>query len=98
MRYPQKITDELLIEINTNINNSLTKYGKQCGHLASNIGYFFTLRETKTYNREHHQGETQISLSIVFKKPVKNASAFSLTPTIKRISTLILGEVFILNT
>ena len=94
VKYEQIITDELLLEINTNINKALTKYSKITGHSAADIGYFFDLRRTKTYNRTHHQGESKISLYIVFKKPVKGASAYSLTPTIKTLSIIILNEIF----
>ena len=94
LKFEEKITPELLIEINTNINKALTKYSRITGHCAADIGYYFDLRRTKTYNKEYHQGECEISLYIVFKKPVKNASAYSLTPTIKTLSGIILNEIF----
>lgn len=97
LKYQEKITPELLLEINTNIATALTKYGKQTGHNPADIGYYFDLQRTKTYNREYYQGETEISLSIVFKKPVKNASAYSLTPTIKLITSILLGEIYIMK-
>ena len=40
VKYEQIITDELLLEINTNINKALTKYSKITGHSAADIGYF----------------------------------------------------------
>ena len=98
MKIQEKISDDLLLIFHTSINNQLTKYSNDTGHYAYDIGYCLELFCTKNYNREYHQGETEIGLTIIFKKPVDNASAFSLIPTITKISTLILGAVFILNT
>ena len=88
---------ELELEINTNINNALNNYGKKTGHNASNIGYSLTLIPTNKLDRQHNVVQMGVELTIIFKKPVPNASSYSLTPSISLITSIILGEIFILK-
>lgn len=88
---------ELECEINTNINNALKNYGKKTGHNASNIGYSLTFTPTNKLDRQHNVVQMRVELSIVFKKPVPNVNACCLTPSISLITSIILGEIFILK-
>lgn len=97
INYWSKINDELLLEINTNINNALTNYSKATSHNSELIGYHLELFPTKKFDRVHNAFLCDCKISIVFKKPVSNASAFSLYPTINLITSIILEEIFILN-
>jgi hypothetical protein len=88
--------DEFELMIHTNINNHLKKYSNLTGHNSAEIGYDFTLTPTKRFDRELQNLIADLRLNIVFKKPVKGANAYQLTPTIQLITSTILGEIFIL--
>lgn len=93
-RFFEPISDEILTEIHTNINKQLTIYGKKTGHNPANIGYYFELKPEKKLNQSTNTLVVSINVSFFFKKPVKNASCYSLQPTITLISLIILCEIF----
>lgn len=95
LKYDGKVDTGLLLEINTNILNQFKNYSDYTGHLSSDIGHQLSLVPTKKYNRKHQAYEYQLEATIVFKKPVKGASAYSLQPTITVLSSIIIEEVFI---
>jgi hypothetical protein len=93
-KFFEPISDEILTEIHTNINKQLTIYGKKTGHNPANIGYFLDLKQQKKLNQSTNTLVVSCSISIFFKKPVKNATVYSLQPTITLISLIILCEIF----
>lgn len=95
-KFFEPISDDLITEINTNINNSLSNYGDLTGHNAADIGYSITYSPKKKLNRSTNTGVVGVDISIFFKKPVPTASAYQLEPTITLISVLILEEIFYL--
>ena len=97
LNYVGKLNRDLELEIHTNILKTLKHYSECTGHSSADIGYSLTLKDTKRYNRTYHVDEAEISLTIIFKKPVDGVSAYSLQPTIDLISTNILGEIFIMR-
>lgn len=86
---------ELEMEIYTNILKAFKEYSEYTSHSSADIGHHTRLVPTKKYNRKHNTYEVDLSACIVFKKPVMNASAYSLQPTITVLSSVILEEVFI---
>lgn len=97
IQYFGKLTNDLMLEINTNINIALKKYSKLTTHNCALIGYDLELLPTKKFDCPRNGFFYQCKLVIIFKKPVPKASAFSLTPTIELITSTILDEIFITN-
>jgi hypothetical protein len=97
-RYFEGISDEILLEINTNINRKLTIYGNKTGHNAANIGWYLNLKPLKKLNISTNTLVFGADVSLFFKKPVKNATCYSLQPTITLISLIVLSEIFHLRT
>lgn len=97
INYFENLSEEIKLEINTDINNRLKDYQEITGHNSSEIGYSFELKQTKNLNRKYNTLETGAEISIVFNKPVIGACAKSLEPTIELISSIILSEIFILQ-
>jgi hypothetical protein len=97
LNYDGKLDAGLLLEINTNILKDFKMYSDYSGHSSEEIGHKINLTATKKYNKEHQAYEYLLDACIVFKKPVINASAYSLQPTITVISSCILEQVFIQN-
>lgn len=98
LKYFNTISEDLKLEITTNINNQLVKYQKTTGHNAADIGFSITYQPNKKLNSNTNTVVTGVDISIFFKKPVKNASAYSLQPTITLISLILLNEIFHLTT
>ncbi len=97
-RYFEAISDEILLEINTNITKQLTIYGNKTGHNAANIGWYLNLKPVKKLNRSTNTLVLDAEISLFFKKPVRNASIYSLQPTITLIALIVLSEIFHLAT
>jgi hypothetical protein len=95
LNYDGKLDHELEMEIYTNILYGFKEYSDITGHSSADIGHHLSLVPTKKYNRKHNAYEVDMSASIVFKKPVTGASAYSLQPTITVLSSVIIEEVFI---
>jgi hypothetical protein len=91
------LNEDLKVEINANINNALKNYGQKTGHNASYIGYNLTFLPTNKIDSKYNTQVIGIELVIVFKKPVKNVSIYALQPSIRLITSIILGEIFILK-
>ncbi len=97
LNYDSIIDEEMLILIKTNVNNALYRYGQITSHKSSNIGFDYDLKLSNKIDRKFNSHLADIKLFIVFKKPVMGASAYSLQPTIRLITTSILNEIFILK-
>lgn len=97
LAYAGQLTPDLELEFHTLINNSLKEYGELTSHDPSTIGYNVELTQSKRYSRKHNSYETAINLSIVFQKPVPQATCFQLEPTIQLITSTIIEEIFILG-
>lgn len=97
LNYFGQLTEDLRIEIHTNILKALKSYGEITTHDPSEIGYALTLNQLKKLNRIYNCFESEISLTIIYKKPVLGASAYSLQPTTELLSATILAEIFITN-
>jgi hypothetical protein len=97
VNYFEKLDAEIEMEINIGINNRLREYSELTGHNSEDIGYSLKFNQSTTLNRKYNTLETSVELSIVFKKPVVEATTHSLTPTIELITSIILSEIFILQ-
>ncbi|MCG2611499.1 hypothetical protein LZZ90_08260 [Flavobacterium sp. SM15] len=95
INYFDQLDKEIELEINININNQLKDYTELTGHDSSEIEYSLNLKPTKILNRQYNTLEAGVEMSIVFKKPVQNASTYQLQPTIELISSMVLAEIFI---
>lgn len=97
LNYFDSIDKEIELEININISNQLRDYAEITGHNSADIGYSYTLTPTKKLNRKYNTLEAGVEISLLFKKPVLEASAYQLQPTIELISSIILAEIFIMQ-
>lgn len=97
LNYEGKYTKELELEINTNIYNALIKYGELTTHLASDIHYSLNIKQFKKFSQKHGTYFASVDISLFYKKPVKRATAHSLQPTTELITSIILGEIFIIG-
>ena len=93
--YCGQLSKEVLIDFNTCVNKALKNYSQLTGHCASKIGYSFSLVPTKKYHHPSNTFVTSISMSIIFQKPILNASSYELLPTIILLTKTILENIFI---
>lgn len=97
LNYEGTLNQDMLLDIRTNIAKALTKYGKITKHKASDIIYTLNFKKAKRFNHEHGAYYAYLSMSIFYKKPVKKAAAYQLQPTTELITSIILGEIFIVG-
>jgi hypothetical protein len=95
-RYFAPISDDILLQIHTNINKKLRIYGKKSGHNPEkNIGNL-NFNPIKKINTATNTPMIGVDIAIFFKTS-KDASGYALQPTITVISHLIISEIFILS-
>jgi hypothetical protein len=97
LNYEGKLTEEMKVEINTNILNALIKYGELTNHKPIDMGYTINLNQTKKHNKDYNSFVAELDISFYYKKPIKKATAYSLQPTTELITSIILGEIFVLG-
>jgi hypothetical protein len=95
INYKEKFCPELEMVINTNINKKLKEYSEITGHQPSKIGYTLNLTNTKKIDRKYNVDILSVQSSLVFEKPIKNATSYALTPTISLISSILIDETFL---
>ncbi|MEC4048755.1 hypothetical protein OX284_004880 [Flavobacterium sp. SUN046] len=97
INYFEPFSKDLEVLINADINKALKDYSENTTHDASEIGYTLNFQPKKKIDQDYKTQVVEINMSIIFKKPVLGVAASQLQLTIELITSMIIGEIFILH-